>query len=491
MSLSARSALDIAAEVSRDPTAARTITQTALDTARADTHNAFVHLFDDAAIREAASLSSRHSLALAGVPVAIKDNIVLGPDSFAQGDARGYAGPTTCASRILENYRSPFTATAAQKLIDAGAIVIGKTNLDEFAMGSSTEHSIFGPTRNPHAPTRVAGGSSGGSGAAVAAGIVPVALGSDTGGSVRQPAAWCGVIGVKPTYGRVSRYGLVAYASSLDQIGVFARTIPDAAAVLEIISGPDPKDSTSANRPVPNWSATCTTPPHKAVIGVPTQAMSAANHPECARLFDAALDTFRHLGYEVRTIAMPMLDEAVAAYYVVALAEASSNLARFDGVRYGRRAELRPGEGLLELYTRSRGEGFGEEVKRRIMLGTHLLSAGYADKYYVTALKARRLLADEFSKAFASGCTAIVCPTTPGPAFGIGERVDDPLAMYLEDVYTVGVNLAGLPAASIPMGSARVSDERLPMGLQIITPAFTEEVMFQIGHAFLGAHKPK
>lgn len=447
--------------------------------------NAFLELFDERALTHAAWVDAHvaagkgKSLPLAGVPVAIKDNICLGPDGHTPGDGAGYGGRTTCASRMLEHYRSPFTATAAQRLIDAGAIILGKTNLDEFAMGSSTEHSAFGPTRNPHDPSCVPGGSSGGSAAAVAAGICPIALGSDTGGSIRQPAALCGVVGVKPTYGRVSRLGLVAFASSLDQIGPFAANTTDAALALEAISGLDRGDSTSAPHPVPAWSDSIDEAIKPLVIGVPRQAYGDAVHPDMRLAFEAAIAAFERAGASLRAIDLPILDEGVAAYYIVAPAEASSNLARYDGVRYGRRAALAPGEGLDALYERSRAEGFGAEVKRRILLGTHVLSSGYYDAYYATACRARRVLLDGFNAAFAAGCRCILTPTTTGPAFGLGEKSADPLAMYLEDIFTVAANLAGLPAISIPAGVSKGAGASLPLGVQLVAPAYGEDVMLR------------
>lgn len=474
------SAVEMASLVKQGRASALDLTRTALDAAHASHTrlNAFVEFLDDAAIRRATEIDamspeSRAQLPLAGVPIAIKDNICLGPDLHAPGDGRGFGGRTTCASRILADYRSPFTATAAQRLIDAGAVVIGKTNMDEFGMGSSTEHSIFGPTRHPDDPARVAGGSSGGSAAAVAASIVPLALGSDTGGSVRQPAAWCGILGMKPTYGRLSRYGLVAYASSLDQIGVLARDGRDLAMAFDLMAGHDPLDSTSETHP---WQSLVDAPRdlRGLRIGVPAHVDSEGNHAEVRRLFSEWIQRAKSSGAEVIEIELETLASAVAAYYVIAPAEASSNLARFDGVRYGRRAALQPGEGLMELYTRSRGEGFGPEVKRRIMLGTHVLSSGYHDAYYRTALEARRRVAADYARAF-QVCDVIACPTTPALPFQIGEKVDDPLAMYLEDVYTVGVNLAGLPAISVPAGRTAPQWGSLPVGVQVIAPAFHED----------------
>jgi aspartyl-tRNA(Asn)/glutamyl-tRNA(Gln) amidotransferase subunit A len=455
--------------------------------------NAFLQLFPDQAIAAARDVDARvaagENLPLAGVPIALKDNICLGPDLRETNDKRGYGGRTTCASRILENYESPYTATAAQKLIDAGAVVIGKTNLDEFAMGSSTEHSAFGPTRNPWDVTRVPGGSSGGSAAAVAARIVPAALGSDTGGSIRQPAGLCGLVGVKPTYGRVSRYGLVAFASSLDQIGPLTTTVADAALMLDVIGGPDPRDSTSAQRPATNFSRDLEQPIEHLTIGIPRQARSDSNHPAVAAALDTAIQAYRSLGATIIDVDLPLTDYGIAAYYIVAPAEASSNLARYDGIRYGRRAQLNSDEGLFDLYCKSRAEGFGPEVKRRIMLGTHVLSSGYYEAYYNTALKVRRKILADFNAAFVgpSGsprCHVILMPATPGPAFKLGEKTADPLAMYLEDVYTVGVNLAGLPGMTLPAGFADIDSSRLPIGIQLIAPAFEESVMLRAARMF-------
>jgi aspartyl-tRNA(Asn)/glutamyl-tRNA(Gln) amidotransferase subunit A len=435
--------------------------------------NAFRDIFPEEAMAQAARIDARvaagERLPLAGVPLALKDNICV------------CYGRTTCGSKMLENYRSPFTATAAQRLIDAGAIVIGKTNLDEFAMGSSGENSAFGPTKNPHDQSRVPGGSSSGSAAAVAAGVVPLALGSDTGGSIRQPAAFCGLVGVKPTYGRVSRYGLVAFASSLDQIGPLTASVEDAAIALGVLCGHDPLDSTSASHAVPDLSHQLDSPIDDLTLAVPRQARSEANHPDVARVFEETISVYRSLGAKIVDVDLPLTDAAIAAYYIVAPAEASSNLARFDGVRYGHRAELKPGESLMDLYCRSRAEGFGPEVRRRIMLGTHVLSSGYYDAYYTTALKARRKILDDYNRALRVGAHAILLPATPGPAFKIGEKTSDPLAMYLEDVYTVGVNLAGLPAMVVPAGFATVDEKKLPIGVQLIGAAFDEATMLRTG----------
>lgn len=473
------SVIDIAARVRGRKLSAVEAVRESLS--RIDRHDgalkAFTQTFGDAAIERARRVDERvaaghgDALPLAGVPLAIKDNICLA------------WGKTTCASRMLEGYESPFTATAAQRLIDAGAVVVGKTNLDEFAMGSSTEHSCFGPTRNPWDISRVPGGSSGGSAAAVAARMAPAALGSDTGGSIRQPAALCGVVGVKPTYGRVSRYGLVAFASSLDQVGPMCTSVGDAALLLQVLGGHDAHDSTSVLHRTPAWSSEVETPVEGLTLGVPEQARSGANHAEVARVFEETIAAYRRLGARIVNVDLPMTDAGIAAYYIVATAEASSNLARYDGVRYGHRATLAPGEGLADLYCRSRSEGFGDEVKRRIMLGTHVLSSGYYDAYYTTALKARRRILADFEGVFAAGCHAILTPTSPSPAFKVGEKTSDPLSMYLEDVYTVGVNLAGLPAMSVPAGMARIEDggrrTDLPVGVQLIAPAFDESTMLR------------
>ena len=466
--------------------------------------NAFLQTFPEKALAAAAKVDAKvaagggHHLRLAGVPIAIKDNMCIGPDingDLPGGDGEGYGGRTTAGSRMLENYQSPFTATAVQRLIDAGAIIIGKTNLDEFAMGSSTEHSAFGPTRNPWDKSRVPGGSSGGSAAAVAARVTPLALGSDTGGSIRQPAGLCGIVGVKPTYGRVSRYGLIAFASSLDQIGPMARTVADAAAVLEVICGFDRADATTATKFVPAWGAEVGTPIDGLTLGVPRQARSEANHPGVAAAFEAAIKTYETLGAKIIDVDLPLTDYGIAAYYIVAPAEASSNLARYDGIRYGRRTQA-PVHDLFDLYCRNRAEGFGPEVKRRIMLGTHVLSSGYYDAYYNTALKVRRKILADYNAAFDAGCHAILLPSSPGPAFKIGAKGDDPLQMYAEDVYTVGVNLAGLPGMSVPAGFVSEEGRDLPVGVQLVARAFDEGTMLRAGAMFekatgFGARAPE
>ncbi len=424
-----------------------------------DALNAFLALTDDDGLT-----APDPNGALAGVPVAVKDNLAT------------TTLPTTCASRILEGYVSPYAATVVRKLIEAGAVVVGKTNLDEFAMGSSTENSAYGPTLNPADRSRVPGGSSGGSAAAVAAGLVPAALGSDTGGSVRQPAAFCGVVGIKPTYGRVSRYGLVAFASSLDQVGTLGSSVQDAAVLLHVVAGHDPRDATSAPRPVPDLGAAVGRGVEGTVVGVPKEYVPATLDPSVRRLVDEALARLRDAGAEIREVSLPHSSYAIPAYYVLAPAEASSNLSRYDGVRYGVR---RAGAGMGEMVEATRSAGFGDEVKRRILLGTFALSAGYHDQYYGTAQRARRLISDDFRAVFADGVDALFTPTTPGPAFALGERTDDPVAMYLSDVFTVTANLAGIPALSLPIGTV----DGLPMGGQVLAPWWGEEAMLAVAGA--------
>jgi aspartyl-tRNA(Asn)/glutamyl-tRNA(Gln) amidotransferase subunit A len=396
---------------------------------------------------------------LLGVPVAIKDNI-------ATLDL-----PTTCGSRILTGYVSPYEATVVTRLRHAGAVVVAKTNMDEFAMGSSNEYSAYGPARNPHAPDRVPGGSSGGSAAVVAAGIVPIALGSETGGSVRQPAAFCGIVGVKPTYGRVSRYGLVAFASSLDQVGVFGRTVDDAALGLGAIAGRDPFDSTSADVDVPRYADAAARPLDGVVIGRPREYFPEHLDPRIAALCDRALDAYRSLGATVRDVSLPRTDLAIPVYYIIAPAEASSNLARFDGVRYGLRIA---GDGLRGMYEATRSHGFGPEVTRRILLGTYVLSAGYYDAYYKKAQQVRTLIAEDFHAVFASGVDLLFTPTTPTPAFPVGSKAADPYEMYLSDIFTVTANLTGVPALSVPIGRV----DGLPVGGQLMARHFHEADLF-------------
>jgi aspartyl-tRNA(Asn)/glutamyl-tRNA(Gln) amidotransferase subunit A len=404
---------------------------------------------------------------LLGVPVAIKDNIAT------------LHHPTTCGSRILAGYVSPYEATVVARLRAAGAVPFGKTNMDEFAMGSSTENSAYGPTRNPVAPERVPGGSSGGSAAAVAAGIVPIALGSETGGSVRQPAAFTGIVGVKPTYGRVSRFGLVAFASSLDQVGVFGATVDDAARGLEVIAGHDLLDSTSAELAVPRYSQAHARPVKGMVVGRPREYFPASLDARIRERCDAALERLRALGAEIRDVSLPHTALAIPVYYIVAPAEASSNLARFDGVRYGLRIE---GDGLRGMYEATRSQGFGPEVTRRIMLGTYVLSAGYYDAYYRKAQQVRTLIADDFSRVFSSGVDVLFTPTTPTPAFKLG-AISDPYEMYLSDIFTATANLAGVPAMSQPIGRV----DGLPVGGQFMAAHFDEEKMFTAAYALEAA----
>ena len=436
--------------------------------------NAYREVFRAKALARAADVDAgKITGPLAGVPLAIKDNMCT--DS----------GHTTCSSKMLANFQAPYTATAVARLEAAGAVILGKTNLDEFAMGSSTENSAFGPTRNPWDRTRVPGGSSGGSAAALAAGLCAGALGSDTGGSIRQPASFCGVTGLKPTYGRVSRWGLVAFASSLDQIGPMGHSVADAALLLQTIAGHDPLDSTSAQMPVPDYLANLDKPVAGLRIGLATQYLSDANEPAVARMMEQAIDVFRKQGATLVEVDLPHTQYGIPTYYVVATAEASSNLARYDGVHYGHRAA--GADDLVDLYARSRAEGFGPEVKRRIMLGTYALSSGYYDAYYLRALKVRRLIKRDFDQAFAK-CDALLCPTATGPAFAIGAKSDDPLAMYLNDVYTVNCNLAGIPGIALPAGFAENSERspgrKLPLGIQLFGPVFAEERLLRIARMF-------
>ena len=461
----------------RDETAAGRVTAkdtvtAAIERAKAvgagrDGLNVFVSRDDDDAKKQAASIGDRLSDtepgALLGVPVAIKDNIATLTLS------------TTCGSKILEGYVSPYEATVVTRLRDAGAIPFGKTNMDEFAMGSSTEHSAYGPTRNPIAPDRVPGGSSGGSAVAVASGIVSIALGSETGGSVRQPAAFCGIVGVKPTYGRVSRYGLVAFASSLDQVGVFGRTVDDAARGLGVVAGHDPMDSTSASIPVPEYHATSDAGVEDLVIGLPKEYFPASLDPSIRRLCDAAVERLRSLGATIKEVSLPHTELAIPVYYIIAPAEASSNLARFDGVRYGFRLE---GEGLRGMYEATRSTGFGAEVTRRILLGTYVLSTGYYDAYYRKAQQVRTLIAQDFRRVFQSGVHVLFTPTAPTPAFPIG-AISDPYEMYLSDIFTVTANLAGVPAMSLPIGRI----DGLPIGGQFLASHFDEARMFTAAYA--------
>ena len=434
--------------------------------------HAFLHVDADRARAEAAAWDARFARGvpgdglppLAGVPVAVKDNMCT----------RGV--PTTCASRILEGWRPPYDATVVTRLREAGAIIVGKTNLDEFAMGSSTENSAFGPTRNPWDRTRVPGGSSGGSAAAVADGFVPLALGSDTGGSIRLPAGFCGVVGLKPTYGRVSRYGLVAFASSLDQIGPFACDVADCALLLRIVAGHDPRDSTSANVPVPDYLAALVQGAGGIRLGVPDEAFGPGVEPAVASAVRQALEVFTAQGLQVERISLPTIDAALPAYYLIAPAEASSNLARYDGVQYGLRVAS---DDLHQMYAETRQRGFGAEVKRRIMLGTYALSAGYYEAYYLKAQRVRTLVARDFERAF-SQVDVVAMPVAPTLPFALGERAEDPLQMYLSDIFTIPVNLAGLPGLALPCGF----HNGLPIGMQLVGRAFEEATLLRAAHAY-------
>jgi aspartyl-tRNA(Asn)/glutamyl-tRNA(Gln) amidotransferase subunit A len=439
--------------------------------ARIDSHNptlnAFLAIARDRALDRARAIDrDRHSGPLAGVPIAVKDNIMT----------RGIA--TTAASKMLRTFVPPYDATVIERLEAAGAVVLGKTNCDEFAMGSSTENSAFGPSRNPWNPDHISGGSSGGSAVAVAAGFSPVALGSDTGGSIRQPASLCGIVGLKPTYGRVSRYGLIAFASSLDQIGPMTRTVRDAAIALSVLAGADPLDSTSSREPAADYSAALTGDIRGVRLGVPRRMLEQGVEAPVRDCFYGALDVLRERGAELIDIELPHAPYAISTYYVVATAEASSNLARYDGVRYGFRAE--GARDLREMYEKTRSQGFGPEVKRRIMLGTYVLSAGYYDAYYLKAQRVRTLVRRDYDQAFET-VDAVVMPTSPTAAFRIGEKIEDPLSLYLTDVFTVSANLAGLPALSVPCG---LTPDKLPIGLQLTGKPFDEAMLLKVGDCY-------
>lgn len=432
---------------------------------------AFLSVNTDAALAAAAEVDRKRQAGeplgkLAGLPVAVKDNICT----------KGTT--TTCASRMLENFSPPYDAHVTTQLQNADAVIIGKTNLDEFAMGSSTENSGLGTTRNPWDTERAPGGSSGGSAAAVAASFAPLGVGSDTGGSIRQPASFCGVVGMKPTYGRVSRYGLVAFASSLDQIGPFANDVSGAALLLETLAGHDHRDSTSVEQPVPEYSSTVDQPLEGLRVGIVPEFFGDGIDSDVDTSVREAIDVYRSLGAEVSEVSLPHTKYAVATYYLIACSEASSNLARYDGIHYGRRAEQF--DNMVDLYASSRAEGFGAEVKRRIMLGVYALSEGYSDQYYVKALKVRRLIRNDFDAALEK-VDVIAGPTCPTPAFRIGELVDDPLKMYLSDICTISANLAGIPGVSIPAG---FSSEGLPIGLQLLAGPFEEEKLLRAARMF-------
>jgi aspartyl-tRNA(Asn)/glutamyl-tRNA(Gln) amidotransferase subunit A len=437
--------------------------------------NAYLHFSPERALAAAKRVDEQLARGqdpgpLAGVPVAVKDVILT----------KGVR--TTCGSKLLANYIPPYDATAVVRLEQAGGVIIGKTNCDEFAMGSSTENSAFGPVRNPVAPDRVPGGSSGGSAAVVAQGTAVVALGSDTGGSIRQPASFCGVVGVTPTYGRVSRYGLTAFASSLDHIGPFSRSVKDSATLLRVIAGRDLRDSTSADAPVPDYTSRLDGNVKGLKLGLPREYLKELMG-ETGDLISRGVDRLQSLGCQIREISLPSTDYAIACYYIICTAEASSNLARYDGVRYTFRSEM--SDTLSDMYRNTRGEGFGAECKRRIMLGTYVLSSGYYDAYYLKAQKVRALVARDFANAFQE-VDAIVAPVSPFPAFRLGEKVDDPLAMYLSDIYTITGSLAGIPCMSVPCGNTA---EGLPVGMQILTRHFDETTMFRLADAFEQAQR--
>jgi aspartyl-tRNA(Asn)/glutamyl-tRNA(Gln) amidotransferase subunit A len=466
---------ELTAKLAKREISAREITQSCLDQiAREDGKiHAFISHNDpdalaqaDAVDREISSGAAPAQKPLLGIPIAIKDVLAVKNQ------------PLNCGSKILGKFISPYDATVIEKLKSAGAIVFGRLNMDEFAMGSSTENSAFGVTKNPWDTTRIPGGSSGGSAAAVAADEAIATLGTDTGGSIRQPAALCGCVGLKPTYGRISRYGLVAFASSLDQIGPFTKNVRDSATLLGVLSGVDSRDSTSVPEPVPNYVAALNGKIKGLKIGLPKEYMIGGLDAEVKAAVDAAVKKFTELGAEIMEISLPHTDYAVAVYYIIATAEASANLARFDGIRYGLRVE---GNDPAELYSKTRGAGFGAEVKRRIILGTYVLSSGYYDAYYLRAQKVRTLIRNDFLKAFET-VDAIVTPTTPTAAFKIGEKSDDPLQMYLSDIFTISCNLAGICGISIPCGFT--TSPKLPIGLQLLGKPFGEGTILRLAHAY-------
>ena len=445
--------------------------------ARLDAHEADVHAFNHvmreqaqaaATAVDAAVAAGRDPGPLAGVPVAIKDNMCT----------RGI--PTTCSSKILEGWRPPYDATVVERLAVAGAVIVGKTNLDEFAMGSSTENSAFGPTKNPHDLTRVPGGSSGGSAASVAAGFSAVSLGSDTGGSIRQPASLCGLVGLKPTYGAVSRYGLIAFASSLDQIGPFSHTVEDAALVMEVIGGHDPRDSTSIDSPAPAYVAAVHRGQNEGIaglrVGIVEELVGSGIAADVLGRVEVAVDRLRSAGAVIGSVSVPAAIYGLSAYYLIAPAECSSNLARYDGVRYGLRVKGEGTSNIADMMAVTRAAGFGAEVKRRIMLGTYALSAGYYDAYYGQAQKVRTLIIQDFKRAYAE-FDVLISPTSPTTAFGFGDKTADPMTMYVNDICTIPSNLSGDPAISVPCG---VGDDGMPVGVQLLGPALSEELLFRV-----------
>ncbi len=469
MSISERDYLSVKEKILNQDISCVQLTKAYLEKVRDNAHlNAFLSVFEDRAINRAEQVDRNihdgKAGKLAGMIIGVKDILVM-QDS-----------PTTCGSKILENFMSPYDATVIKRLEAEDAIIIGKTNMDEFGMGSSNENSAFGPVKNPHDLERVPGGSSGGSGAAVAAGLAMTALGSDTGGSVRTPAALCGVVGLRPTYGRVSRYGLIAFASSLDQIGTFSNTVADTAALLQVIAGRDSKDSTSSDVPVPEYNSFLDRDVQGMTIGLPSEYFGEGLNDEIRKKIEEVVDLLKQGGAKIRGVSLPNTEYGIAAYYLICTAEASSNLSRFDGVRYGFRS---PDAKTLEaMYADSRNYGFGDEVKRRIILGTYVLSAGYYDAYYRKAQKVRTLIRKDFENVFQT-CDFILSPTTPTTAFKIGENVNDPLSMYLYDIYTVTAPLAGVPAISIPAGK---DQSGLPIGIQITGKPFGEGELLGIGN---------
>jgi aspartyl-tRNA(Asn)/glutamyl-tRNA(Gln) amidotransferase subunit A len=484
MTLIEQSATELLGLLKRREVSSRELTGAYLD--QIDAHDQQIHAFlrtdRDRALQQADLIDRRRAQgeslgSLGGLPVAVKDVLCT----------RGAV--TSCASKMLENYVPPYDATPIARLKEADAVILGKTNMDEFAMGGSCENSAFGPTRNPWDTERIPGGSSGGAAASLAASMTPLSIGTDTGGSIRQPASHCGVVGLKPTYGRVSRYGLIAFASSLDAVGPLARTAEDVALLLGVIAGHDARDSTSIVQPVGDYRAATRRPLEGLRLGVVSEHFGEGLDPEVAQKVRDAIDLFKDLGATVREIAMPHSQYAISAYYIIAPSEASSNLARYDGAHYGMRApeaEWRDGGAeenpLVQMYRSTRAEGFGAEVKRRIMLGTYALSAGYYDAYYLKALKVRRLIAQDYHDAFEQ-VDLIVGPVTPSPAFKLGDKSEDPLSMYLVDLYTVGANLAGIPAISLPCG---FSSDRLPIGIQLQGAALSEELLLQAAGAYQG-----
>ncbi|MGY8824990.1 MAG: Asp-tRNA(Asn)/Glu-tRNA(Gln) amidotransferase subunit GatA [Candidatus Latescibacterota bacterium] len=475
MALNEKTAHELAAHLQAGETTSREITQETLEHIEAvdGEINAFISVDREGALAQADAIDIRRQAGeklgpLAGIPIALKDVLCV------------QNGRTTCGSHILENYIAPYDATAVARLRAADLVFIGKTNMDEFAMGSSNENSYFGPVRNPRDTTRVPGGSSGGSAAAVAANETILALGSDTGGSVRQPAGYCGIVGLKPTYGRISRYGLVAYASSLDQIGPMSKDVTDAALLLEAISGHDPRDSTSIDAPVPHYASTLNGDLTGLKVGLASEHFPTELNAEIAAAIHRAASALEDAGAELVDVQLPVAGHAeycIGTYYLIAMAEASANLSRYDGVKFGHRTS--EAKDLLEMYLQTRSEGFGTEVKRRIMLGTYALSTGYYDAYYLKAQKVRTLIRQDFEKAFAQ-CDVLLSPVAPTTAFKLGEQLEDPLQMYLNDIYTASVNLAGIPGISVPFATAA---DGLPIGAQLLAPILGEEVLLRAAYA--------